>query len=182
VLTANVDEEYIKNRPAMTYFSYFADLAQESPSKTVRLQTILFLQGSPWYDVKAVAARLERIDMLTYETAIVLGRVGLHGMVTGGFPRSDAERCHTGLQLGQHPRALKLLALTLKDAVSAETYCSQGGEVLPPKIARAVVSRFRYLEPWAALGDVGRRRKGTISGEVRETLVLELLKVYMSDG
>ncbi len=85
-------------------------------------------------------------------------------------------------QLGKHSRALKLLALTLKDSVSAETYCSQGGEVLPPKIARAVVARFRYLEPWAALGEVGRRKRGTVSGEVRQMLVLELLKAYMSDG
>ncbi len=86
------------------------------------------------------------------------------------------------LQLGQHQRALRLLALTLKDAVSAETYCSQGGEVLPPKIARAVVLRLKYLEPWAALGEIGRRRKGTIGGEVRQMLVRELLKAYMSDG
>lgn len=38
------------------------------------------------------------------------------------------------------------------------------------------------LEPWVALGEVGRRRKGTIEGEQRENLVMTLLKVYMEDG
>jgi hypothetical protein len=81
------DEEYISKRPSVTYFTYFADLAQESPSKTVRLQTILFLQGSAFYDINAVADRLERIELLTYETAIVLGRV--RGDKSDGSSLSD---------------------------------------------------------------------------------------------
>lgn len=143
------------------------------------MKTILFLQGSPFYDLVEAEKRLQSIDKLFYEKAIVYGRV------------SDT-RCfclyrlpvlmRLSTQLERHDKALHLLAIRMRDSVSAETYCSQGGVVVPPKIARAIGTRMHDLEPWVALGEVGRRRKGTIEGEQRERLVMALLKVYMEDG
>jgi len=77
---------------------------------------------------------------------------------------------------------LKLLAVQLRDSVSAETYCTQGGEVLPPKIAKAITAKIKSLEPWATLSEIGRRRRGTIEGQLRQQLVSILLKVYMKEG
>jgi hypothetical protein len=85
-------------------------------------------------------------------------------------------------QLARHEKALQLLAIELKDSVSAETYCTQGGDVLPPKTARAISDRIKVLEPWATLDEVGPRRRGTIEGEPRQHLVSILLKVYMAEG
>ncbi len=154
----DTDEDYLATRPLIPYCQYLAETAFDSPAKTTRLKTILFLQGSPFYDLTLAESRLEKIEILFYELAIVLGR------------------------LGRHEKALRLLALRLGDSVSAETYCTQGGEVLPQKIARAMVRNIKSLEPWAVLGEIGRRRKQTIGGEEREILVMELLKVYMSEG
>ncbi|KAJ9114999.1 hypothetical protein QFC22_005327 [Naganishia vaughanmartiniae] len=151
-------DEYVATRPGVTYCQYIAETAHDSPAKTLRMKTILFLQGSPFYDVVEAEERLQGIDKLFYEKAIVYGR------------------------LGRHERALQLLAIHMRDSVSAETYCSQGGVVVPPKIARTIGKKMPELEPWVALGEVGRRRKGTIEGEQRENLVMALLKVYMEDG
>ena len=41
------------------------------------MKTILFLQGSPFYDLSEAEKRLQSIDKLFYEKAIVYGRVGL---------------------------------------------------------------------------------------------------------
>ncbi|KAI5454223.1 hypothetical protein NCC49_004285 [Naganishia albida] len=151
-------DEYVRIRPNVTYCQYIAETAYDSPAKTLRMKTILFLQGSPFYDLVEAEKRLQSIDKLFYEKAIVYGR------------------------LERHDKALHLLAIRMRDSVSAETYCSQGGVVVPPKIARAIGTRMHDLEPWVALGEVGRRRKGTIEGEQRERLVMALLKVYMEDG
>lgn len=85
-------------------------------------------------------------------------------------------------QLGQHEKALNLLAVKLKDSVSAEMYCTQGGEVVPPKIARVLTDKIKSLKPWGVLGELGRRRESTVEGELRENLVMSLLKVYMDQG
>ncbi|KAJ9103369.1 hypothetical protein QFC19_004468 [Naganishia cerealis] len=151
-------DEYVATRPGITYCQYIAETAHDSPAKTLRMKTILFLQGSPFYDLLEAEERLQGIDKLFYEKAIIYGR------------------------LGRHEKALQLLAIRMRDSVSAETYCSQGGVVVPPKIARTIGNKMADLEPWVALGEIGRRRKGTIEGEQRENLVLALLKVYMEDG
>jgi hypothetical protein len=39
------------------------------------MKTILFLQGSPFYDLVEAEKRLQGIDRLFYEKAIVYGRV-----------------------------------------------------------------------------------------------------------
>ena len=171
-------EEYLRTRPSLTYCQFIAETAHDSPSKTARLKTILFLQGSPFFDLKNALQRLERLEALFYERAILYGRVSL-------FLKSPIQTFFDGpslFQLGKHEKALKLLAVQLRDSVSAETYCTQGGEVLPPKIAQAITAKITSLEPWATLGEIGRRRRGTIEGQLRQQLVSVLLKVYMKEG
>jgi hypothetical protein len=69
------DNEYVATRPGVTYCQYIAETAHDSPAKTLRMKTILFLQGSPFYDVVEAEERLQGIDKLFYEKAIVYGRV-----------------------------------------------------------------------------------------------------------
>lgn len=38
------------------------------------------------------------------------------------------------------------------------------------------------MAEWATLGEVGRRRRGTVDAKTQEKLVMELLGVYMRDG
>ena len=49
-------------------------------------------------------------------------------------------------------------------------------------MARAVARLIPELEGWAALGEVGRKRKGTVDENSQERLVMDLLGVYMRDG
>ena len=62
----------------------------------LRLKLILFLQGSPFYDLTSAAKRLEEIAPLKTELAIVLGRQG------------------------KNKRALRLLARDIGDFVSQQ--------------------------------------------------------------
>ena len=139
---------------------FLAEVAPPSPIKMIRLKLMLFLQGSPFYSLQTALAVLEKPDMglLKSELAVVLGR------------------------LGNTRQALQLLARDLGDGVSAQTYCTQGGEIIPPKVARRVAQRVSELEPWASLGEVGRKKRGTVDPSTQEKLVMELLGVYMRDG
>jgi hypothetical protein len=123
----------------------------------LRLKLILFLQGSPFYDLASAATKLEELPPLKTELAIVLGRQG------------------------QNKRALRLLARDIGDFVSAQAYCTQGGEIVPPRVAHLVASLVPELVGWATLGDVGRKRRGTIDAKVQHGLVMDLLGVYMLD-
>lgn len=89
------------------------------------------------------------------------------------------------LQLGKHKPALQLLALILSDPLSAQTYATTSGEILPPRLARSVssISGIGALEPWATLGEVGKRKKvKDDGGKLEGALVQDLLDVYMQDG
>ena len=117
---------------------------------------MLFLQGSPFYDTSKAVDRLEAMVQLKTELAIVLGKQG------------------------KNKKALRLLAKDIGDFVSAQLYCTQGGEIMPPKIAHLVAGHVPELVDWATLGDVGRRRRGTV--DAKEGLVMDLLGVYMQEG
>lgn len=137
---------------------FLADVAPATPIKMLRLKLILFLQGSPFYDLTAASSRLEAIVPLKTELAIVLGRQG------------------------KNKRALRLLARDIGDFVSAQAYCTQGGEIVPPKVAHIVASHVPEVVGWATLGEVGRKRRGTVDAKLQEGLVLDLLGVYMQEG
>lgn len=68
-------DEYKSSRPNMTYCQFIAETAHDIPSKAIRLKTIFFLQGSPFYDLQAAEKRLDALERLFYERAIVYGRV-----------------------------------------------------------------------------------------------------------
>ena len=95
---------------------------------------------------------------LKYELSIVLGRQA------------------------KHKAALQTLARDVADSISAQTYCTQGGEVIPPRVAHVVASHVPEIAAWATLGDVGRKRKGTVDAKTQESLVMDLLGVYLKDG
>lgn len=123
----------------------------------MRLKLMFFLQSSPLYDLDDALNRLESIKVLLMEKAIVLGRLNNHGA------------------------ALALLVRALPDSVSAQTYCTQGGEILPPKLAREVVANAPELAAWASFS-AGRKRRGTVDADTQHRLVRELLGAYMHDG
>lgn len=81
-----------------------------------------------------------------------------------------------------------MLVLNLNDAVSAETYCALGGEVIPAKVAIALGEAYG-LQSWAAtllqisVGNAGmNKRQKTVDESVKKSLISVLLEVYMSGG
>jgi hypothetical protein len=82
--------------------------------------------------------------------------------------------------MGMHRMALRALALTLRDPVSAETYARTGGIVVPSKAVEAC-----GMSEWGGLfsakggpGILEREESANGKGE----LVRMLLEVYMEDG
>lgn len=84
-------------------------------------------------------------------------------------------------QLHLHDQALHLLARTLRDSISAEAFCTQGGEVVPARVGQTI-ARDLGLDAWAALGGGAMRRRMTVTEETRKTLLMTLLKIYMGQG
>ena len=152
------ESEYRLSSDLQPFVVFLAQVAPASPFKTLRLKLILFLSGSPFYDLSAATTRVEAIPELRTELAILLGRQG------------------------RNKRALRLLAQDIGDFVSAQTYCTQGGEIVPPRVAHLVASHVPGLVGWATLGDVGRKKRATIDAKVQEGLVMDLLSVYMREG
>ncbi|WWC70320.1 uncharacterized protein I206_104270 [Kwoniella pini CBS 10737] len=152
-----LDAEYRLEPSPRPFILFLADIAPDTPIKRNRLKLMLFLQGSPFYDLENALRRLEGAKELKFELAIVFGR------------------------LAKHRQSLSLLALTLGDSISAQTYCTTKGEIVPPKIAKSVAKQVKGFDTWATLGDVGRRKKEIKEVEMRG-LVKELLGVYMSDS
>lgn len=149
-----LDAEY-RLGGSTSYAEFFAEVAPPTPFKTLRLKLMLFLQNAA-YNLDAASARLENIGVLVTERAIALGR------------------------LNRHSEALKLLAQDLPDTVSAQTYCTQGGEIIPPKVAKAITKHEPGLKGWVSLSS-GRRR-GTVDAETQHSLIVELLRAYMRDS
>jgi vacuolar protein sorting-associated protein 3 len=94
--------------------------------------------------------------------------------------------------MGNHRDALQILVHELKDAVSAEIYCTLGGEVIPIKVARSIGDSYG-LQQWAAtlfgstgvVAKSGTRpqpiaRQKTVSEDAKKELLKVLLEVYMS--
>lgn len=47
-------------------------------------------------------------------------------------------RLTVGSKLEKHKEALSILVNQLQDSITAEAYCSLGGQVIPPKVATAI--------------------------------------------
>ncbi|KAI0690804.1 hypothetical protein BC835DRAFT_1362969 [Cytidiella melzeri] len=150
------------------FLSYFASTTPDSPSKRTRLKALLFLQASKLYDFEAVSARLAGVSpewgkILALERTIVLGK------------------------LGKHRDALTLLIYSLRDAASAEVYCTLGGEVISQKTSHALAERYSIpiigsplSTKLAAPGQ--RERAHTVDEGLKRELTKVLLEVYMSGG
>ncbi|KAJ6596948.1 hypothetical protein DFH09DRAFT_106793 [Mycena vulgaris] len=153
-----------RSESTTTFFSYFASTTPNSPSKLVRLKTILFLQGSSLYDAEVIRERLVPLSkrILSLELAIVDGK------------------------LGNHRAALSTLVNDLRDSSSAEAYCTLGGDVIPGKVSQAICADPKLgLGVWASgLGGKGRQKTIDVNGDwavKRKDLLKILLEVYMSD-
>ncbi|PWZ00585.1 hypothetical protein BCV70DRAFT_189060 [Testicularia cyperi] len=164
-----VTQSYVTGHYAESFFAHLALDVSDDPGDLERLKLAILLQGSTVLDLESVLEQVEQIDALTYERAIVLGK------------------------LGRDREALALLAVALRDANSAETYCSQDGEVLSPMVAASVAQDHRALEPFTAMLKrthaqrvrAHQRAAGQqkVSGQARkQTLLKQLLSVYMENG
>lgn len=90
------DAEYRLQVDPEPFCVFVADVAPDTPIKSLRLKLMLFLQGSPFYDLQSAASRLEGIDPLKPELAIVLGRVSGRDGYDGydGYDSSSrSDRC-----------------------------------------------------------------------------------------
>lgn len=76
--TDGPDAEYRLLSDPQPYCIFLAEVAPKTPIKTVRLKLLLFLQGSPFFDLAQAADRLRKIELLKPELAVVLGRVSYH--------------------------------------------------------------------------------------------------------
>lgn len=85
-------------------------------------------------------------------------------------------------QLSHHSQALRLLALSLRDPLTSEAYCTQGGELIPAHLGRTLAMALQ-LGPWAELGGIGAtKRRMTVSKETRKVLLMELVRIYLGQG
>ena len=70
------DSEYRLRSDTQPYCVFLAEVAPKTPIKSIRLKLLLFLQGSPFFDLTAAANRIAKLDLLKPELAVILGRVG----------------------------------------------------------------------------------------------------------
>ncbi|KAG2156877.1 uncharacterized protein EDB93DRAFT_1126150 [Suillus bovinus] len=146
-------------RPQSSFLTYFVSTAPDSQSKRARLKTLFALQALSGYNAEMIKSQIvaNGFDkVLGLEVALLDGKMGMHRM------------------------ALRALALTLRDPVSAETYARTGGIVVPLKAVEAC-GMGEWGALFAAKGSPGilEREK---SSEGKGELVRMLLEVYMEDG
>ncbi|KAG1760429.1 hypothetical protein EDD22DRAFT_901244 [Suillus occidentalis] len=146
-------------RPQSSFLTYFVSTTPDSPSKRARLKTLFALQALSGYDAEMVKSRIVASGfdkVLGLEVALLDGKMGMHRI------------------------ALRSLALTLRDSVSAETYARTGGIVVPSKAVEAC-GMGEWSALFAAKGGPGILEKEK-SSEGKGELVRMLLEVYMEDG
>lgn len=146
-------------RPQSSFLAYFISTAPDSPSKRARLKALFALQALSGYNAEIVKSQIVASGfdkVLGLEVALLDGKMGMHRT------------------------ALRALALTLRDPVSAETYARTGGIVVPVEVVEAC-----EMGEWGALfaakggpGILEREKSSKGKGE----LVRMLLEIYMEDG
>ncbi|PPQ74920.1 hypothetical protein CVT26_011356 [Gymnopilus dilepis] len=162
---------YSSSRHDNSFLSYFASTTPDSEHKRARLKTILLLAGSSLYDPEPVRQRLAECEkILKLELAIIDGK------------------------LGRHRSALQILVNDLSDSTSAETYCTLGGDIVPPKVAQAIADEAG-LQDWVTVlfglpppakgvngktpTPVSMTRLKTVNEDLKKELLRVLLEVYM---
>ncbi|KAH7098333.1 hypothetical protein BKA62DRAFT_713277 [Auriculariales sp. MPI-PUGE-AT-0066] len=184
VLTSLADEEtrqevetatssYLEGSRSVPYLSYIASEMRDSDHKRSRLKLALFLQGSALFDIGVVQAQIGSMrKLLAIEAAILASK------------------------RREHRQTLVILATELRDASSAEAYCSLGGIVVAPRLAQSIAERTG-LQSWAAMvnGPKPASRRSTRVApseqerlnEIREDnnkrdLLKVLMEVYAGSG
>lgn len=133
---SEVAEDYREGAYADSFVAHLAIRSDGTKVVPVRLKLIMLLQGSQLLNVESLLDAIQRVPMLLFEQAILLGK------------------------LGRHREALQILAIDLRDANSAEAYCHQGGQVLSPMLAERIVDDGRpYLKLYANLVVRGAGKK-----------------------
>ncbi|KAJ9478240.1 TGF beta receptor associated protein 1 [Pseudozyma hubeiensis] len=164
-----VARDYAQGSYAESFFAHLALAIGGLPREADRLKLAMLLQGSTVLDFEALFATVAPLDSLVYEKAIILGK------------------------LGRDSDALSLLAIELRDANSAEAYCSQNGEVLSPMLAASIAEDHPALQPFAAtLSRTYAQRikahakataqRGLTAEQRKQELLKQLLSVYMVNG
>lgn len=184
---------YVSSSSDLPFLTYFAQTTPESPHRQARLKTCLFLQGSPLYSPEKVLSLLQDTsqhqgaDLLRFELAILFGKIG------------------------RHEDAIQQLVRGVGDPVSAEAYCTTGGDVVTGRVAMQV-GDMAGLKEWASLvtgvspslagasstmsSTAGRGtplarsnnfssssgKQKAVDEETRAELLKVLLRVYMSGG
>ncbi|KAG8701199.1 hypothetical protein FRC08_004231, partial [Ceratobasidium sp. 394] len=146
--------------PPTSFLLYLASNDDMPNAMDSRVRLALFLQGSSWYNSRAVRKQLEECEfreVLAYERAIVDGKAG------------------------HHRKALTNLVHEVHDSVSAEVYCALGGAVVPVKVALAVGDR-RGLQVHARLVGTSGRNAMPITEEKKRELLKTLMEVYTAGG
>ncbi|KAN0063145.1 hypothetical protein ACQY0O_004309 [Thecaphora frezii] len=161
--------DYAEGSFAESFYAHLALAASSHPGDLHRLKLVMLLQGSSVLELDKTLEAVSRNDIFVYERAVVLGK------------------------LGRDREALKLLAIELRDANSAETYCSQDGAVLSPMLANSVAQDFVTLEPYAAMVTRTHQQRSraaiksaqkdvTQMRHRKEGLLKTLLQIYMENG
>ncbi|TFK73410.1 hypothetical protein BDN72DRAFT_834818 [Pluteus cervinus] len=182
---------------SQSFLTYFASTTPDSPSKRLRLKSILFLAGSSHYDPAEAKRRLLATGALEDEkedlSASVKGKGKAKKRSLLGLELAILEG-----KLSNHQDALTILVHEVNDAYSAEAYCSLGGEVVPRKVAIAVGEGCQGLDGWTevlfgapsstnglAPPPLKRQPSSTSQtshlNEIRSDLLKTLLGVYMRD-
>ncbi|KJA17616.1 hypothetical protein HYPSUDRAFT_46248 [Hypholoma sublateritium FD-334 SS-4] len=163
---------YASSRNESSFLSYFASTTPDSGHKRARLKTILLLAGSSYYDPQVIRNRLsDQEKILKLELAIIEGKIG------------------------NHRAALHILVDDLSDSTSAETYCTLGGEIIPPKTAQSIAvdvglqdlaTTLFGLPPGKSMNGKGPAipialaRSKSVNEGLKKELLKILLEVYMS--
>lgn len=157
---SQVTRDYQQGAYAESFLGHLALQSTSAPSVAAvpdRLKLILLLQGSKVYNIDRVLKRAANDSLLAYERAVLLGK------------------------LEHHHLALEVLAVELHDANSAEAYCCQGGIVVSPWVAKQIIgaASLDELEAYARLLARGVRSSRKLQPDLRDSLLRELLSVYM---
>ncbi|KAF9010015.1 hypothetical protein BDQ17DRAFT_1347348 [Cyathus striatus] len=158
------------NRSSTPFLSYIISTTPESEYKRTRLTTLLFLYSSGLYDIQRVRKRL--VEAVSADGKSLEKVLSLEMAVIDG-------------KLENHQAVLKTLIHVLKDAATAESYCSLGGEVISPKVATLLAEGAGFPGSFSSgskpvLGMVSAGSKPA-DDDLRRNLLKILLEVYMND-
>lgn len=150
-------QEFVQGAYAESFAAHLALHASTSRAVVYRLKLMALLQASSVLDEELILSEVEQEPLLLYEKAILFGK-----------RRNDAA-------------ALKLLAVNLRDANSAETYCSQDRKPLSILVLQSI--DVPDLTVYTSFVARTLKKSGGPSTKGSQLALLKtLLHVYMEEG